>query len=65
MRLSANSRVLKPLASAALQSPHAAHERVGRSKVYIRPIQADLDITPVTTGLLEADTVSGTYSYLA
>ena len=46
MRCGAHSRVLEPMASAALLSPR---ERIGRSKVYIRPIQADLVMTAIKT----------------
>lgn len=58
LRCNANSRVLEPIASVALQSPRATQECVGRSKVYIHPIQADLDMTAVKTEHLEPDTVS-------
>ena len=58
MRCGANSRVLEPIVSAALKSPRATQERVGRSKVYIRPIQADLDTAPVESENLNQDIVS-------
>lgn len=47
MRCCSNTRVLETIAPCTLQSPRTMHEHVGRSKVYIRPIQKDLDITPV------------------
>ena len=47
MRCYSNSRLLELIAPSALQSPRATHDRVGRSKVYIRPIQKDLDMSPV------------------
>lgn len=47
MRCCSNTRVLETIAPSALQSPCATPERIGRSKVYIRPIQKDLDTTPV------------------
>ena len=57
MSLSRNSRTLEPISSAALQRPRATQERVGRSKVYNRPIQADLDMTIVKSEHLEPETV--------
>ena len=42
MRCIPNSHVLEPFTS-ALQSPRATHERVGRSRVHLRPIQKGLD----------------------
>jgi hypothetical protein len=57
MRCSANARVLEHIAPSALQSPRSTHDRVGRSKVYIRPIQKDLDITPVETASTLTNTV--------
>jgi hypothetical protein len=57
MRCSANARVLEHIASSALQSPRSTHDHVGRSKVYIRPIQKDLDITPVETASTLTNTV--------
>ncbi len=47
MRCCPNSRQLECISSNALKSPKATQERVGRSKVYIRPIQRDLDTTPL------------------
>ena len=44
MRCCPNSRLLECISASALQSPQSTQERVGRSKVYIRPI---LDVTPV------------------
>ena len=58
LRCSANSRVLEPISSVALQSPRATQERVGRSKVYIRPIQADLDMTANNTENVTSQVVS-------
>ena len=39
-----NSRSLQFLSSGALSSSRATHDRIGRSKVYLRP---DLDLKPV------------------
>lgn len=47
MRCIPNSRVLEPIAASALQSPRATHERVGHSRVYLRPIQKDLDTSSI------------------
>ncbi len=47
MRCCPNSRELECISSNALKSPKATQERVGRSKVYIRPIQRNLDTTPL------------------
>ena len=58
LRCSANSRVLEPISSVALQSPRATQERVGRSKVYIRPIQADLDMTADNTENMTSQVLS-------
>ena len=57
MRCAGNSRTLEPISSTALQSPRVTQERVGRSKVYIRPIQADLDMTPTKSDIMEPETV--------
>ena len=58
MRCCSNSRNLEPLPHVVLQSPKATQECVGRSKVYIRPIQRDLDITPVEVNAGDKDDVS-------
>ena len=47
MRRCSNSRMLEPISSTAMQSPCATNDRVGRSKVYIRPVQKDLCTKPV------------------
>ena len=47
MRCCSNSRMLEPISSTAMQSPRATNDRVGRSKVYIRPMQKDLCTKPV------------------
>lgn len=52
-----NSRNLECCAPSALQSPRATQERVGRSKVYIRPIQKDLDVTPIDVECSATNTV--------
>lgn len=52
-----NSRNLECCVPSALQSPQATQERVGRSKVYIRPIQKDLDVTPIDVECSATNTV--------
>ena len=47
MRCISNSRVLEQVSPSALLSPRATLERVGRSRVYLRPIQKDLDTSPM------------------
>lgn len=47
MRCVPNSNHLENLGAQAMVSPRSTHEFVGRPKVYIRPIQRDLDLTPV------------------
>jgi len=42
-----NSRMLELLSMAAHTSPAVLKERVGKARTYIRPIQRDLDLTPV------------------
>ena len=57
MRCCPNSRNLECCAPSALQSPRATQERVGRSKVYIRPIQKDLDVTPIDVECSATNTI--------
>lgn len=57
MRCIPNSNKLENLGAHSMLSPRATHELVGRSKVYIRPIQKDLDLTPVTSDNLESASV--------
>lgn len=47
MKCVPNSNMLECLPPNVLLSPRNTQEYVGRSKVYIRPIQKDLDLTPV------------------
>lgn len=42
-----NSRNLEVLSMAVHTSPNLLKQRVGNSRTYIRPIQKDLDLTPV------------------
>ena len=43
-----NSRNLEVLSTAVHKSPLALKQRVGVSKTYIRPVQRDLDLTPLS-----------------
>ena len=43
----ANSRTLEPLSRMVYSSPQSLRTRVGNAKTYIRPIQRDLDLTPI------------------
>ena len=43
----ANSRKMEVLSMAAQGSPAMLKECVGSSRTYIRPVQKDLDVTPV------------------
>lgn len=51
MKCIPNSNHLECLPPSALMSPRNTQECVGRSKVYIRPVQKDLDLTPVQMNL--------------
>ena len=42
-----NSRTLEVLSMAVHGSPRLLKQRVGKSRTYIRPIQQDLDLTPL------------------
>lgn len=42
-----NSRQLEPLSGLVMQSPMMLKQRVGSARTYIRPLQQNLDITPV------------------
>ena len=42
-----NSQKLEVLSSAVHKSPSALKHCVGTSKTYIRPVQCDLDVTPI------------------
>lgn len=42
-----NSRRLEPLSGLVMQSPMMLKERVGSARTYIRPLQRNLDTTPV------------------
>ena len=42
-----NSRHLETLSMAVHTSPALLKQRVGNAKTYIRPVQRDLDLTPV------------------
>ena len=41
----ANSRLLEPLSSSISSSPKLLKSVIGKSRVYIRPIQKDLDLS--------------------
>ncbi len=56
MRCSSNRRLLECLAPSAFQSPRATQDRVGPSKVYLRPIQKDLDVNALDEGSSMTDT---------
>lgn len=43
----ANSRTLEPLSRIVYSSPQSLRTRVGNARMYIRPIQHDLDLTPI------------------
>ena len=42
-----NSRRLEPLSGLVMQSPMMLKQRVGSARTYIRPLQRNLDTTPV------------------
>ena len=42
-----NSRRLQPLSALVMQSPMMLKERAGSARTYIRPLQRNLDTTPV------------------
>ena len=44
-----NSRKLEPLSRCVYSSPAALKERVGSARTYIRPVQKDLDLEPITS----------------
>ena len=43
-----NSRHLEVLSMSVYKSPLALKQRVGSSRTYIRPLQRDLDLTPLS-----------------
>lgn len=47
LRCLPNTRRLEPISVSIAKSPKMLRQVVGASKIYIRPIQRDLDITPV------------------
>jgi len=47
LRCIPNSRSLEPLSGFVMSSPSILKQRVGTSRTYIRPLQRDLDTTPV------------------
>ena len=49
LRCCNNSRSLQILSPIALTSPKSTRDLVGRSKVYIRPVQKDLDTSTSST----------------
>ena len=58
MKCIPNSNQLECLPSPAFLSPHATQEYVGRSKVYIRPIQKDLNLTPTAVAINTDDALA-------
>lgn len=42
-----NTRNLEPLSEVVMSSPRMLKERVGTARTYIRPVQRDLDLSPV------------------
>lgn len=46
MRCLANTRQLEPISTTVSQQPRALKTIVGNGRIYIRPIQRDLDLTP-------------------
>ena len=44
-----NSRKLEALSRSVYSSPAALKERVGSARTYIRPVQKDLDLEPITS----------------
>ena len=52
-----SNQTLEHIGPNALVSPHATHERVGCSRVYLRPIQEDLDLSPTEEGTANTNTV--------
>ena len=47
LRCIPNSRLLEPLSGFVMSSPSVLKQRVGTARTYIRPLQRDLDTTPV------------------
>ena len=58
MRCCSNSRSLEPIPSVSLMSPRATQNYIGRSKVYIRPVQRSLDMSPVEDDSVKPISVS-------
>jgi len=42
-----NSKLLEPLTKIVHSSPEMLKRRVGNARTYIRPLQMDLDLTPL------------------
>ena len=42
-----NTHQLKPLPGLVMESPLKLNQRVGTARTYIRPLQKDLDNTPI------------------
>ena len=51
MRCIANSRQLEPISLAVAKSPKLLRKVIGSSRIYIRPIQRNLDTTPADDGM--------------
>ncbi len=47
LRCVANTRLLEAISPSVARSPKVLRRVVGNSRIYIRPIQKDLDVTPV------------------
>ena len=47
LRCIPNSRILEPLSGFVMSSPSVLKQRVGTARTYIRPLQRNLDTTPV------------------
>ena len=47
LRCIPNSRILEPLSGFVMSSPSVLKQRVVAARTYIRPLQRDLDTTPV------------------
>ena len=46
MRCLPNSRSLEPISYSIAKSPKLLRQVIGNSRIYIRPIQRDLDVSP-------------------
>ena len=57
MRCIANSKCLEVIPTNVAQRPSLLKSVIGNAKVYIRPIQADLDLTSVSRELTSSPEV--------